>query len=736
MRRRVGDDRLSVHAIAGTEAVLLAVNVSDAAREGLLGFTIAKHEEKGGRQYPLRGGRTFKDVHGDKDVANVIQSFAWSDYVVAPGETYTYTVVPQYGQPGRLQPGRAVAVTVRTEVPDDRVHAVYFNRGGAGSQAYNRRFSRYGRWYLKQPADSGKEAGEYLEPTFLIRPEYVPKRVAYRWLSRGLEEAVLGFIQQATGPQYSLRASVYELTYQPVIHAFVDALERGADVKIVHHAKHETKRHVKRSRGAAGKQAVVEPPPAAARPALENVDVEALLQEKGRPERFQAALLDAFRTPLELQMMLDYKMGVKLYHHVPHNSPDATLVYQLLQWTASEGRLQELLEAACNEKPNNAKLRNFVKSLLPAQPPPPAAQSAAEAKQVIVEEQVPDFVLQTTLDAVGQVGLVNADHLEAFRHMMIQRKNTTISHNNFVVLLKQGKPVQVWTGSTGFTTGAIFGQSNVGHIVRDPKVAQKYFKYWKKLATDPKRKRSKSDDSSDAGMRAWTDKNNPDLTGQTPPNSTVPVFSPRSTKDMLDWYAGRIAAAQNSVFFTATFSVSQPFLKVLAKAKDSGRDEPYLRYVLLESRAGLMQQKYEALSKCPQNWIAWGETLKQREMEGHRLDALTGLNEHVLYLNARFLLIDPLSDDPLVILGSGAFSEASTTRNDENMLIIRGNTRVADIYLTEFMRSFRTFHYRNRANAMSDEQLDQVAHLYPDDSWTEPYFTAGTHEYNERLLFA
>jgi phosphatidylserine/phosphatidylglycerophosphate/cardiolipin synthase-like enzyme len=50
------------------------------------------------------------------------------------------------------------------------------------------------------------------------------------------------------------------------------------------------------------------------------------------------------------------------------------------------------------------------------------------------------------------------------------------------------------------------------------------------------------------------------------------------------------------------------------------------------------------------------------------------------------MLIDPLSDSPIVVAGSANFSEASTIKNDENMVVVKGNTRVADMYLGEFMR--------------------------------------------------
>ena len=67
-------------------------------------------------------------------------------------------------------------------------------------------------------------------------------------------------------------------------------------------------------------------------------------------------------------------------------------------------------------------------------------------------------------------------------------------------------------------------------------------------------------------------------------------------------------------------------------------------------------------------------------------------------MHTKYLLIDPLSKDPLICTGSANFSENSLTNNDENMILIRGSTRVADIYMTEFDRLFRHFYFRDVAN--------------------------------------
>src|SRR6202023_1581234 len=64
---------------------------------------------------------------------------------------------------------------------------------------------------------------------------------------------------------------------------------------------------------------------------------------------------------------------------------------------------------------------------------------------------------------------------------------------------------------------------------------------------------------------------------------------------------------------------------------------------------------------------------------------------HVFFVHSKVLVIDPLSDDPLVCSGSANFSKNSLTANDENMLLIRGEKRVADIYMTELDRIFRHF---------------------------------------------
>jgi phosphatidylserine/phosphatidylglycerophosphate/cardiolipin synthase-like enzyme len=616
MRKRSKNEDISVHAIAGTEVVLLGLNASKKAVKGLLGFQILKRKGKSGKSRPLSGGRDFPGI---KSKVPIIQSFMWSDYVVDPNASYTYRVVPVYGDPAAPTTGEAVEVTISTEDPEGNTHAVYFNRGVAGSQAYSKKFGDYRRWYKDDPQEEDPEKMTFTE---YLKPDDVPNRDAWNWLSRGLEEAMLGFIAQATGPEYSIRAALYELTYLPVVQAFVDAMERGADVKVVHHAKRES--------------------------------------------------VDQLKSNKDATTTVEYT----------HGETD-TVTYK--------GR----------------ELRRITSG---------------------------DSVCRAANETIARAA-VQGEYLVQFKQMFLLRTNTTISHNKFIVLLKNGKPIQVWTGSTNITAGGIFGQSNVGHIIRDDTIAQKYFEYWDKLKDDPKKKSAKGD-PPDAGLSNWTVLQQPDLEGPPQPNSMTAVFSPRQTAAMLDWYAEQLGEAKNSVFFTAAFSMADQILEKVRKDQSVAANEPFLRYLLLEGVTGLMRPKYPIIKKCRQNRIAWGETLKSRGEADEFIETLTGLNDHVNYLHTKYMLIDPLSDDPVVITGSANFSESSTVNNDENMVIIRGDTRIADIFLGEFMRLFNHFRSRNTRNQLSDEEAKAAEQLVPNDSWTADYYQDGTQEQDERLLFS
>ncbi len=541
MRRAVTDGSLRVNAVSGTYVVILGMNTTKDAAVGLLGFAIHRRDNTENREGWLEGFKTFEETEPNpvagkrySTLKHPVQSYLWADYIAESEHSYTYKVVPLYGTPRDLIRGASVEVTIDTEAEDEGRHSIYFNRGVAGSQAYVDKFENK-------------------------NPDEVDDRRAYIWLSRGLEEALIGFIKQANGPRYKLYASFYEFNYEPVLLAFREASDSGAGVKIIYDARQDN-------------------PRVANEEAIKKVGIEDLTIKR------------------------------------------------------TEGK-------------------------------------------------------------------------------------SYISHNKFIVLEKDGTPIEAWTGSTNITKGGIFGQSNVGHVVRDEGVAKAYYDYWTRLSKDP----------TCSDLRKANAESTPDPRGDLTQPTLFPLFSPRDSLEALKWYSERMDKAEETVCLTAAFGVNTLFANILSKDKD------YLRYLLLETRGN----NFKVYSKDPDTQIAEGQIIADDTLLRWAREKLTGFNQHVKYIHNKFMLIDPLSELPTVITGSANFSDASTKENDENMLVICGDKRVADIYLGEFFRLFNHFYFRHVVSNMESEDPEKknIGYLKPDDSWAKKYFVPGSIKEKQRELF-
>eukprot|EP00929_Paragymnodinium_shiwhaense_P111364 TRINITY_DN7933_c0_g1_i5.p1 TRINITY_DN7933_c0_g1~~TRINITY_DN7933_c0_g1_i5.p1 ORF type:complete len:851 (+),score=184.96 TRINITY_DN7933_c0_g1_i5:80-2554(+) len=273
------------------------------------------------------------------------------------------------------------------------------------------------------------------------------------------------------------------------------------------------------------------------------------------------------------------------------------------------------------------------------------------------------------------------------------RPLSAISHNKFFVLVDpSGKASAVWTGSTNMTSGAIFGHSNVGHVVRDPAVCSKFLEYWHELSKDPEKK----------DFAKFNEELSP-LPEEGEEFSTIALFSPRLRwAATLDFFAQLALSAKQCVLFTAAFGISKEIAPALI-----GGDSNVLKYLLLEGEGQWPASKetVKTLRRRENVRCAFG-TLVDEAPTGSRWmpETLTGLNAHVKFVHTKFLLVDPFSDAPVVISGSANFSKASMESNDENMLVVRGNKQLADAYAVEFFRMFEHFRFRNLMESSEKER--------------------------------
>ncbi len=146
-----------------------------------------------------------------------------------------------------------------------------------------------------------------------------------------------------------------------------------------------------------------------------------------------------------------------------------------------------------------------------------------------------------------------------------------IAHNKFIVLLKDGVPTEVWTGSTNISEGGIFGQTNVGHWIRERQVANNFYKYWEYLQADPTGKKLKDQTESiqeDFGLADMGDQ-------------MKTIFSPRHKETMLETYAELLDSANSVSCITLAFGVNDYIKNII----EDNTDKSHLTFMLLEKDA-------------------------------------------------------------------------------------------------------------------------------------------------------
>ncbi|VIO70597.1 hypothetical protein CI1B_32510 [Bradyrhizobium ivorense] len=308
------------------------------------------------------------------------------------------------------------------------------------------------------------------------------------------------------------------------------------------------------------------------------------------------------------------------------------------------------------------------------------------------------------------------------------------AHNKFLIFRKGDKSKQVWTGSTNLSENGIYGHSNNAHIVRDPDIAEKYFEYWTLLNKDLTKKPTAeaNDEATPVPADPWD-------------KEVVPVFSPQTELSAMDWYAEIAGKSDRALFMTFAFGMNSRFVEVYERKDD------VLRFALMEKKGNgktMKQQSAEIdrIRKLPNTIVSVGHKVELNNFDRwlQEIDRITD-EQHVLYVHTKYMISDPLGPNPVIIVGSANFSDASAITNDENMLVIQGNEILADIYLGEFMRLFSHYAFRESLS-FKDNQTPAAAllrkYLIDNPSWIDGerpsanYFGKGTDRFLKRLYFS
>jgi phosphatidylserine/phosphatidylglycerophosphate/cardiolipin synthase-like enzyme len=287
-------------------------------------------------------------------------------------------------------------------------------------------------------------------------------------------------------------------------------------------------------------------------------------------------------------------------------------------------------------------------------------------------------------------------------------------HNKFVVESDaSGKNAsRVLTGSTNWTTTGLCTQLNNVLIVEDTAIAARFLDQWGKLVA--------AKDDMPAALKASNSKPTSD--------NNISVYYAASNgeaefKPVIDLIAG----AKEGALFLMFMPGQSPLLKALLDRVR--KNDIYVRGVVssitspkdpkdgdvtkIEGqvvKSGAPAQSFHDDVPLPSGISeddkpSWAETeFNVKEMLGAHLMAI---------VHSKAIVIDPFSSDCAVITGSHNFSDSASAKNDENLVIVRGNQKLAQAYALHINGVYD--HYSWRAYLGSGGDPDQI--FKPLDGW-------------------
>src|ERR1700687_2965830 len=285
-------------------------------------------------------------------------------------------------------------------------------------------------------------------------------------------------------------------------------------------------------------------------------------------------------------------------------------------------------------------------------------------------------------------------------------------HNKFVVEsdVAGNNPSRVLTGSTNWTTTGLCTQLNNVLIVEDAVIAGRYFDQWGKLIA--------AGDDMPPSLIASNSK-------PTSDNNISVYYAPRNGQAEFKPALDLIAGAREGALFLMFMPGQSPLLGALLDRAQ--KNDIYVRGVVSSItppktgdgitkvggqvvKSGSPPQSFHDDVPLPsgiseKDKPSWEETeFNVQEMLGAHMMAI---------VHSKAIVIDPFSDQCAVITGSHNFSAAASAKNDENLVIVRGNQKLAQAYALHINGVYD--HYSWRAYLGSGGDPNQI--YKPLDGW-------------------
>lgn len=198
--------------------------------------------------------------------------------------------------------------------------------------------------------------------------------------------------------------------------------------------------------------------------------------------------------------------------------------------------------------------------------------------------------------------------------------------------------------------------------------------------------------------------------------------SPRSGGADLAEFINVINVADKDLLFATAFTLPEAILNALLGAEN----DDVLRYGIQNTASRITGFHADRTAEFA------AVALLSNGLEGWVKEGLKGQRGNLL-VHLKAIVANFTTDAPVVISGSHNFSAAASNGNDENYLIIRGDTDLADRYGLEILRFYEHYRFRYYAKLL---KLKQALPLAIDGSWADAYYTDGSLKALSRLRFS
>ena len=294
------------------------------------------------------------------------------------------------------------------------------------------------------------------------------------------------------------------------------------------------------------------------------------------------------------------------------------------------------------------------------------------------------------------------------------RVTHNIFHDKFIVLSRVEAngtltPEAVLCGSTNFTANGVYRQANVIHVLDDSRISDSYRQVFEQIWHAP---------ADVDATRDWLTQHNP----MSADDKLFAGFSPRNGRGDLDRFVDIIRSARKDLLFVTAFALPDTILDALLGQPN----DDVLRYGLQNSASRITGFHADRTAEFA------ATALLNTGLEGWLRENMKGQKGNLL-VHTKAVVTDFTSDAPTIISGSHNLSAAASSGNDENYLIIQGDTDLADRYGLELLRFYEHYRFRYFAKKLA---LKQVKPLAPNDSWTDDYYRDGDLRMLSRLRFS